>query len=148
MFLNRVPTMDNSKTCCQSGIQLNVTGSELADGIYRILYDGKSNTIYGTINGLENINVVVEVNSVIDIGEYRVKAKISSDNYCGEKEFTVQVYTNAGESGSPDDNETPNDDTQSGVNLVGLALGVGFGFVGVCIIAGVIFAIVYLKRKK
>lgn len=90
------------------------------------------------------------------VGTYTVKAQISSDNYCGEKEFTVYIYSDTVEPDQPTkpDDKKPNVKKDSGesnanggdiANAVNVAIGLGSGFIGISAIGVIIY---YLIRRK
>lgn len=116
-------------------IEIEVADAVLTDGVYKIVHDGQPHAITATVRELDGVAVTVDTSSVTNTGKYRVKATVTSDNYCGEREITVHVYSDAVEPAQDD-------------NTVAIAVGVGSGVVGIGTIGGAIFWFIRRRKRK
>ena len=127
-------------------IELSVKGVEFYDGIYKIAYDGEYHSISAIVGGMEAIIVVVDTSSVKNVGEYTVTATISSDNYCGEKEFAVLVYK---VTATPDETEPSGDaPAEESDNFAAVVIGIAAGVVGVVTIGLVIYLLIRRRKRR
>lgn len=148
-------------------IELNIEDAEIIDGVYKVKYDGNSHEISAKVTRFDEIVFNLDICSVSDVNEYLVTVKISDENYCGEKSFTVLVYKEADNPGSgevSDGSEKPGDSENKGSNsgqtpetnqptvrgcgsAIGTGLGIWFGIFAV-IIFGVIFLMLRSNKQK
>lgn len=128
-------------------IQLGVTDAQFADGVYRILYNENSHGITVSLEGMDGIAVVLNITSVQEVGEYKIKAQISADNYCGQREFTVLVYQDTDEIEPPIEPGKPSGG-DSWQNVVYIVIGVVVGVAVIGAAGGLIWYFVRRRNKR